>query len=106
MHSLLAKWLAKIGLKSVDELSSEEKQTYDNWNRILSEGEITVDKIKDFCHAQKKIIETQYSNPDNTDKKDNILKASLGIYNALLGLLEGPVVEREALEKYLIGLLK
>lgn len=106
MHILLSKWLEKIGVKNVNDLSSEEKLTYDNWNLILSEGEITLEKVILFCKGQKKLIESQYSNPDNTDKKDHILKASLGVYNALLGLLEGPKVEREALEKYLTQLIK
>lgn len=106
MNFLLQKWLEKIGVKNVSNLSADEKATYDSWNKTLSEGEITVDKIKEFCKAQKKLIEGQYSNPDNTDKKDNILKASLGIYNALIGLLESPMAERESLEKYLNQLIK
>jgi hypothetical protein len=106
MNALIQKWLDKIGVKNVSDLSSDEKATYDNWSKILSEGEITVEKIKEFCKSQKKLIETQYTNPDNTDKKDNILKASLGIYNALIGLIEGPRSEKESLEKYLEQLIK
>lgn len=106
MNPLLEKLLRKKNVNNVSDLSDDEKSTYDNWQKILSEGEITVDKIRDFCKVQKKLIEGQYSNADNTDKKDNILKASLGIYNALIGLIESPKAEREALEKYLNQLIK
>lgn len=106
MNTLLAKWLDKLKVKNVNDLSSEEKATFDKWESILSEGEMTVDKIKEFCKTQKAIIETQYSNPDNSSKKDSVLKASLGFYNALIGIIESPKAEKEALEKHLIQLIK
>lgn len=102
MHPLLQNWLNKIKITDVNKLSTDEKATFDDWNRVLSEGEITVEKITQFCKAQKRIVETQYTNPDNSEKKDHILKASLGFYNSMLNLLESPKAEKEAIEKDLI----
>ena len=102
MHTLLQQWLDKIGIKNVNDLKSHEKQTFDDWNLILTEGEMTVEKILQFCKSQKRLIEANYTNPDNTEKKDYILKASLGTYNALISLLESPKAEREAVERDLI----
>jgi hypothetical protein len=105
MHPLLAKWLQKLKVNNISELDVNEKQTYDNYNMILSGGEITVDKILELCKAQKKIIENNYSNPDNSVDKDKVLKAGLGIYNTLIRLIEAPQSEKVALEQELNKLI-
>lgn len=107
MHGLLQKILQKRGIKDIRDLTKEERDTFDRWQSILSEGEITVEKIKLFCQQQIKIIENQYTNPDNSEKKDNYLKACLAVYSALLGIIETPQqVERQALIKYLQQLIQ
>ena len=106
MHGLLSKLLKKRGIKDIRDLSSEEQETFDKWERILSEGELTIEKFADFCRKQKGIIESQYINPDNSEKKDIYLKACLAVYSALLDIIKAPQAERQALEKYLNQLLQ
>lgn len=106
MHNLLQLLLGKKGIKDVTELEPYEKDDFQRWNKILSEGEITVDKIKEFCQGQIKIIENKYLEPDNSEKKDCYLKACLGIYRSLINLIEAPSIEKENLERYLRSLIK
>ena len=106
MHGLLAKLLQKREIKDVRDLSVEEQETFDKWEKILGEGEITLQHIKDFCQDQIRIIQSQYTNPDNSEKKDIYLKACLGIYTALIGVIEKPKMERSALIKYLEQLIQ
>lgn len=105
MHPLIVKLLQKRKIKDIRELSEEERTTFDKWEQVLSEGEITIEKIKEFCQQQIKLIENQYTNPDNSNKKDNYLKACLSVYQALLRIIEGKRSVRQALEKYLNQLI-
>ncbi len=106
MHQLLEKLFKKRGITSINELTSEEKEQFDNWQRILSEGEITVDKIKDFCTLQLGIIKGQMKNMDNMPSKNERLTIYFNVYDTLIALITSPQAERESLEKYLLQLIK
>ena len=106
MFSLIADYLKKRGIKDITELSADEKATFDKWENTLAEGEMTIEKILGFCKEQKKKIEAQYVNPDNSDKKDIYLKAALSFYATMIQIIESPKAEREALIKHLESLLK
>jgi hypothetical protein len=106
MNALLEKLLKKRGIESVKDMRTDEQEVFDKWERILGEGEITVERLQDFCRQQIKIIEGQYSEPDNSDKKDAYFKACLNVYSTLLRAIESPKAERQALEKYLQQLIQ
>lgn len=105
MHSLISKLFEKRNIKDTKDLDEAERVTFDRWERILSGSEVTVAKIAEFCRAQRKIIETGWSDlsspPINNGRR--IILHSL--YGTLLDVIEGPKAEREALEKYLNSLL-
>ena len=106
MHSLLARYLEKVGIKKVIELAPEERVTFENWQRILSANEeVTVDKLAEFCRGQLASVEQQMSNLDNKSAKNDRLVLLHSVYKALLGAMESPMKQRESLEKYLTGLL-
>lgn len=102
--SILTKYLDKLGVTTKD-LSPEEKKDFDRWHAILSEGEITTDKILQFCKTQKGYIEAQMANMDNSTQKNERLVILNTVYTKFINLIEAPEVEREALEKYLNGLI-
>ena len=88
-------------------MSEDEKQNFDRWDLILSgEGEMTIEKLEEFCDEQINTIEEQFTNPDNSDKKDTYLKACLVVYSALRKAIHAPQAERQALERYLQQLIK
>ena len=105
MHNLLSKLLTKRKVKH-EELSAEEKQDFDRWEKILSSGEITVKKIEDFCKNQIVSIGNQMRSVDNSTQKNERLVTLYSVYSAILGLLSGPETEKEALERYLNDLLQ
>lgn len=102
--NILSKWLFKKGITNPEELLPEEKVIYDKYRVILSGENISVDKIKEFCEYQVKIIENKFADNPKTDD-DTYLKACLHIYLNILKCIEAPEKEREALEKHLTGLL-
>ena len=110
MHMLLSKLLQKRGIKNVSDLPSSplpdgspsERQTFENWNRILSQkSEITVENIAQFCEYQIMQIEAQW----RQDQTKGHLIAQHTVYKAILEAMKAPQKERESLEKYLMGLL-
>ena len=106
MNNLLQKWLQKLKIENVNELNPEEKETFDRWNLVLSEKEITVEGIKEFCERQLRIIEEQLKNVDNISQKNERLIIYFNIYKALLDLIKSPQAERSSLERNLEQLLK
>lgn len=105
MHYLLQKLLNKSKIKNKDDMTSEEKQNFTYWEKVLSGGEISVDKIKEFCGNQISLIETQWQNLDNDYKKNERLIIAHNIYKTLLKVIESPNKERETLEAYLNKLI-
>ena len=106
MHSLLEKLLKKRGIVSVNDMDLDEKDQFDNWQKTLSGGEMSVEKIKDFCETQLSIIKKQMKDIDNTPGKNERLTMCFNIYSTLVDLISSPQAERETLEKYLTQLLK
>lgn len=101
MHPLLLKVLRKAGVADIMGLSEDEKKDFDRWDKILSEGDITVDKILVFCQAQVIIIETQWKNLDNSHEKNSRLIVLHTVYSSIITVIKSPQTERENLEKYL-----
>lgn len=106
MHFSLKRLLKKRGIDDVTKLQPEEKADFDRWQKILSEGEITLDKIGEFCRAQKTITEKQMRNLDNSYEKNAKLVLLHSVYSAILEAITAPQAERESLEKYLNALLE
>lgn len=104
MHTSLEKLLTKRGVK-VEDLAGEEKATFDKWNKVLSNDEITVTKIREFCNIQKEIIEAQWSNLDNSSQKNDRLVLMHTIYSKIARATEADKTERESLERYLNQLI-
>lgn len=105
MYHLLEKLLKKRGIKTLTELSEEESEDFDRWNKVLSEGEITVEKIIEFCKNQVNLIENQWKNMDNSQAKNERLILLHTVYKTILEAITAPKVEKERLESYLQQLL-
>lgn len=103
--NILDKILKKRGIKNIDELDSEEKKTFEDWRRILSKDELTLDDIKTYCQQQIGIIEAKWKdyNLDN-DKKAQLIPYHT-VYRTLEQVLLAPKAERENLENQLNQLL-
>lgn len=106
MHYILEKLLGRRGIKDTTELDDSEKQTYDKWQKILSEGVMTVDKIQEFCRQQLSIIEGKFKDPENTPEKAHRLTIIHTVYKSIIDCIEKPKMEKENLEKYLQSLIE
>lgn len=105
MHALISRLFAKRGIKDTQDLSDAERADFVRWQGILSEGEITVDKILIFCKGQRNLIERSWRDLSNEKLKNERSLLIHSVYGALIEAIEGPKAERLAMEKYLQGLL-
>lgn len=105
MRNILKELLAKRNIKDVTELSKDEQDTFDGWERILSEGEITIGKLERFCQAQLIAVEQQMDNMDNSTLKNDRLNVQRSVYSNILRAIRAPKEQREHLEKYLRTLI-
>jgi len=106
ISTLIQQLFEKKGITKLGDLAPDEKAKYDEWQATIDGTEVTVEKLKEFCEKQIKIIEDVYSRAEQTDKKDTMLRASLHVYLNLLKLMESTEAERASLERYLTDLLK
>lgn len=105
MNKKLQELLDKRGVKDVTDLTPEEAQQFDSWNKTLSEGELTVPKIKEFCELQLHTIDTQMSKLDNSHQMNDRFILLHTVYTKFINLIESPEKQKEETEKYLNQLL-
>jgi len=105
MHKLLVDIFTKRKIENIKDLSQEEQDTYDKWNRILSDGDVTVLKINTFCKHQVALIEKKWASINNDQSQKGNLIPIHTVYKTISKMIESPRSERESLEKYLNQLL-
>lgn len=106
MKDILTRLFKKRGIKSFEDLDNEEKSTYEQWEKILSKEEFTMEDLKMFCRGQIDTIETKWSDLNlDKDKKASFIPYHT-VYKAILRAIDSPKVAREALEKNLIQLIE
>ena len=99
MRGILAKLLTKRGINNIDDLSHEEKQTFENYERVLSKEQLTVEDITKFLETQVSIIEARWRDYA-TENKATLIPYHT-VYKTLLEAIKSPQKERENLEAYL-----
>lgn len=106
MHNLLVQLFEKRKIKGLEELQPQEKETFENWQRVLSTENVTVQVIQDFCENQVSIIERRWHDLGTDQSKKAELIPYHTVYKALLQAFQAPQTERENLEKYLNQLIQ
>ena len=104
--SILEKLLKKRGIESLEQLREDEKEVFDRWNKTLSEGEMSLEKIVAFCEGQIRLIEEKWKDLNSPKEKNERLIIYHTVYRSIRDIIIKPISEREALEKYLNTLLE
>jgi hypothetical protein len=106
MHPLIDKLFKKRGIESVKDLSPDEKQTFEQWDSILSKDEITVKDIKQFCESQVGVIEAKWRNVGVKQEEKSEMIPYHTVYKMIISAIDANKVERGALEAQLNKLLE
>ena len=101
MNHLLTKLFKKRGITDPNDLSTEEKQIFDGWQKVLSKEELTLQDVKEFCSGQVGIIENKWRDYNLSNERKAELIAYHTVYKTLLTAIDSPQTAREALEQYL-----
>jgi hypothetical protein len=99
MKSLLQKLLKRKGIETLEELSTDERVVFDNYNKVLSKETLTIDDLRKFLEIQVSVIEGKWRDHENTRKAELIPYHTC--YKVLLQAIDAPQAERKALEDYL-----
>lgn len=102
MHNILAKIFQKRGIKSADELTRDERATFDMYEAILARNEMTLADLKEFMGAQISIIENKWRDLNLAQEKKAELVPYHTVYKVILQAIDAPQAERVALEKLLV----
>ncbi len=97
--------LEKLGL-SYDKLTAEEKKTYQEWENVFTQKEVTIDDLKKFLPSYIDRLEYDQTSYENSKDKDLYLKAALRNAKMMLAFITGPEKRREWLEKHIEQRLK
>lgn len=98
--SVLNDLLEKIGLKYED-LTIEERKTYDEYSKTLSQPDVTIEDLKSFIPAQLQRLYSQQNDYRNSKEKDLFLKAQIRNLEMFAAFIQGP----EARKKWLLETL-
>jgi hypothetical protein len=104
--SILTKFLDKLKVKDVSELTVEERVTYDTYEQALSQGEVTVESIRKFCEMQIDNIEARWRDYGLADSVKAQLIPYHTVYKALILAITGPAKEKERVERELNDRIK
>ncbi len=99
--NILDRLLKKRGINNFNELDNEEKNQFEDWKRILSKDELTIEDVKEFCKNQCEIIKTKWKDLEIPQAKKSEWITAYTIYETLLQIIESPKKGREQLEQYL-----
>lgn len=104
MHKLLGDWLVKLKI-SPENMTAEEKQTFDSWRAILDDEVITIEKIAEFCERQVSAIELKWVDKYRDRTNDPFLADIHSVYKNIAKMIKADKSERMALEKHLTDML-
>lgn len=104
--NLLQKYLKKCFVNDFSELSSEEKETFREWEQVLSGRKITDEDIHEFFNTEIEEIQVKLVNPNLSQREDVFLKMMLDMIRKIRAFTNSPKVEKEMLEQNINKLLK
>lgn len=101
----LKRYLAKVGVKSYQQLNDEEKATYRAWEDSLSGRRITDDDVSVFFASEEDATIQKLINSPIGERDDTFLKMKLDMIRKIRSFLNSPAVEKRMMESNIEGLL-
>jgi hypothetical protein len=98
---MIQEFLEKLGIRSVDELTDEERKTYQQWSSVLSKPETTIEDLRAFLPKEIARMEDLLNRYDNTEKADIYYKACLRNLKLVTNIITTPEKERMQLREQL-----
>lgn len=101
LHSLFPpEYLEAQGIKSFDDLSSEEKGTYLDMARMQETGQLTLEAIKKHVSTMRQSVEYELAKLPEGDKRNTFYKARLMNYILFENVFDRPTRAKEQIARY------
>ena len=95
--------LDSMGIKSYDDLSPQEKDSYFKLQEIQAKGAVTIEDVRFHVRLMKQEIEHLLTKTDNPKKLEDQYKARIKNYLLLEALLERPERTAFMIKQYVKG---
>lgn len=100
---LLQKFLEKRGLGTINDLTQDEKTTYEHWSAVIGKT-ISVDDIKTFLGGEIGRLR-ELREKDDKDPLDDLHRAQIANYKQLLSIISAPERDKLKLERELRAMI-
>jgi hypothetical protein len=104
--SILDKIFEKKGINSFDELTLEERKTYERWTEILDKPKISVSDIQTFLQKEDQRLQQELLDYQNSERKQIFLQASSRLTRMLIAIITAPEQEKKQLQVQIEQMLK
>ena len=99
--SLLSKYLKKVGVTSYQDLNTEERETYREWEQALSGRKLTDEDVQTFLQTELNQAITRLTEVDLPTETAIFRKMEVQMIRKIQNFLNSPEIERQLLEKQL-----
>lgn len=103
---MLNKWLKKIGVKSYDELNSDEKETYKMYEEALSGRKLTDEDVEKWLQSELEIAIGKLTDIDLKKEDEIFRKVEVRLLKKIINYLNSPKVVKDFAEKQLEQMIK
>lgn len=98
----LKKYLAKLGIGSIEELNPQERRQYEEWKRSLQGRKLTDEDVGEFLDGQRqKCIDKLRYITELSDEEKIFFSMQLDLIENIEGFLSVPKLERAMAEREL-----
>jgi hypothetical protein len=98
---MLEQILAKLNLKSIDDLTPAERETWAKWAKILGKRDVTIEDLKEILPKELERANAELRKHENSEKKDSFYKAYGAVLDLITKIVISPEKERENLRAFL-----
>lgn len=97
---MLHQLLEKLGLK-FENLSAEEKKTYQAWSEILIAKDATIDDVKKLITSEQARAHAELESFEITERKQCFYQALAHLAGMLEKMVATPAIQRDELKRHL-----
>ena len=103
--SILTQYLKSLGVTSVDQLTTEERDTYQQWESALNGRQITSKEVRQFLDIELEDATTKLITKSLGEREDIFLKMKVDFIRRLTGFLDAPEMEKKHVENLITNQL-
>jgi|GEM_PF-1343146 len=98
---MLNQLLNALGITDYSKLTAEERKTYEEWGKVLSAPELTIEDIRKFVAREKIRANDELFKLDNTREREIFYKVLSHLTAVLDSFIATPSAQRDALRAHL-----